>query len=197
MVEPPAPGGAPYGRSGPVRMVVGADLGTKSAVVLVDEARTVVHRVWVEPAAKTFGDLTAAFETFASGHSISRRGGFPNSFGVLVAARSGEARALGVLKEAGHAIGRAVAVLIPVVDPDVVLQGGQLGPRRRWHLLPAVHGTLARELPLAKVRTVPVLDLGRLGRVAGAIGAAELALDRFTDERKGTNSVLGSLDRAP
>ena len=115
-------------------------------------------------------------ELFASGPGIARAGGASTSFEVVAAARAGDRGALGVLNIAGRAIGRATAVLVPVVDPDAVVLAGSLAHAAGEYLLPAARAALAEERPLRGVRPPPPIEVGRLGRSAGAIGAAELVL---------------------
>lgn len=116
-------------------------------------------------------------ELFTSGPGLARAGGTSSSFEVVAAARAGDAGALGVLSTAGKAIGRAAAVLVAVVDPDIVVLAGSLAHAAGEYLLPAARSALAEERPLRAVRLPPPIELGRLGRDAGAIGAAELVLD--------------------
>ena len=80
-------------------------------------------------------------ELFASGPAIARAGHAATSAEVVAAADAGDATAQRVLRAAGAAIGRAIVLLIPVVDPDLVLITGRLadaagalpGPCRTGH----------------------------------------------------------------
>jgi glucokinase len=81
-----------------------------------------------------------------------------------------------VLDEAGTYLGRAIAMVVNVLNPDLVIVGGPVGEAAFPLLIPAIERELrARSLsiPRAAVRTVG----GTLGEDAGAIGAAALALD--------------------
>jgi len=115
-------------------------------------------------------------ELFASSRAIARAGHATTSYEVVAAAEAGDATAQQVLRAAGDAIGRAVALLVPVVDPDLVLISGRLADAAARYLLPAARATLDRVRPLRLVTAPPRIDLGRLGPEAAAIGAAELAL---------------------
>jgi predicted NBD/HSP70 family sugar kinase len=95
---------------------------------------------------------------------------------VVAAAEAGDATAQRVLRAAGAAIGRAIVLLVPVVDPDLVLISGRLAEAAARYLLPAARATVNRARPLRQVVAPPRIDLGRLGPEATAIGAAELAL---------------------
>jgi predicted NBD/HSP70 family sugar kinase len=67
-------------------------------------------------------------------------------------------------------------LLIPVVDPDLVLISGRLAEAAGHYLLPAARATVNRARPLRQVVGPPRIELGRIGPEAAAIGAAELAL---------------------
>ena len=118
----------------------------------------------------------AASSSSPAGRALPEPVGLATSFEVVAAARAGDAGALGVLNTAGRAIGRATAVLVPVVDPDAVVLAGSLAHAAGEYLLPAARAALAEERPLRGVRPPPPIEVGRLGRSAGAIGAAELVL---------------------
>jgi glucokinase len=115
-------------------------------------------------------------ELFASGPAIARAAHASTSAEVVAAAEAGDATSQRVLRAAGAALGRAVALLVPVVDPDLVLISGRLADAAAGYLLPAAQATLDRARPLRQVTAPPRIDLGRLGPEATAIGAAELAL---------------------
>jgi glucokinase len=120
-------------------------------------------------------------ELFTSGRAIARAGHAATSSEVVAAAEAGDAHAQQVLRAAGAAIGRAVALLVPVVDPDLVLLSGRLAQAAAPYLLPAARAALEEARPLRHVSAPPRIDLGQLGPEAGAIGAAELALGVVVD----------------
>lgn len=115
-------------------------------------------------------------ELFASGPAIARAAHLATSAEVLAAADAGDAGAQRVLRAAGSAIGRAIVLLVPVLDPDLVLISGRLADAAARYLLPAARATVNRARPLREVTAPLRIDLGRVGPEAAAIGAAELAL---------------------
>jgi glucokinase len=129
-------------------------------------------------------------ELAASGPGIARAAGAATGVEAVLAARNGGSAALAALQAAGASIGRAVALLMPVIDPDVVLVGGRLAEAAADYLLPAAQAALEDERPLRDVRPAPVLRLSRLGPDAGAIGAAQLALGAAFGDKDG-RGVLG------
>ncbi|MGW0431240.1 ROK family protein [Micromonospora sp. NPDC003197] len=107
--------------------------------------------------------LAAAYE-LATGERIA---------GQLVAQRAavGDTTAQAVLDQAGAALGRALAGLVTLLDPQAVLVAGGAGDA----LLPAALATYPVELPPAWA-DVPLLPAA-LGSDSVAVGAARLAME--------------------
>jgi glucokinase len=98
---------------------------------------------------------------------------------VTAAARAGDAVATEVLTEAGTWLGVALANVVNVLDPEVVLLGGGAAEAAiRW-MRPAAQDTMASHLVGSRWRTAPPILLAELGDDAGVVGAAMLALDTF------------------
>jgi predicted NBD/HSP70 family sugar kinase len=94
---------------------------------------------------------------------------------VFEAARQGDASALAVMNEAGAKVGFAVATLINLFDPEMVVLGGTIGTKAGDLLLkPATREAQVRALPRSFQKTRIVT--GTLGTNALAIGAAVLAI---------------------
>ncbi|MGI8446756.1 MAG: ROK family protein, partial [Streptosporangiaceae bacterium] len=94
---------------------------------------------------------------------------------VVQAAGGGDACAAGILASAGRAIGQAVAQVMPVVDPDLVLLTGSLATSAGDLILEAARQELARQRPVSAVLDPVPIMLGQTGPGAAALGAAELA----------------------
>lgn len=92
------------------------------------------------------------------------------------AASQGDDAAQAVLEEAGGWLGRGVANLILVLDPDVVVVGGAVAQAGRWLLDPARLAIASSMSGSAHRPPTPVVE-ARYGRFAGAVGAALLARD--------------------
>ncbi len=95
---------------------------------------------------------------------------------VIRAGRDGDPLARRILDEAGTYLGRAVAMAVNLLNPDLVIVGGPVGEPAAPLVIPAIARELrarALSVPRAAVRLVP----GTLGENAGAIGAAALALE--------------------
>jgi glucokinase len=114
-------------------------------------------------------------ELVASGPGVARNGRAKTSAEVVAAADAGGPVARFALNAAGAAIGRAIALLVPVIDPDLVVLGGRLAEAAAGYLIPSARAALEAERPLREVRPAPSIELSRLGPDAGAIGAALMA----------------------
>ncbi|MGP3936209.1 ROK family protein [Nonomuraea sp. KM88] len=93
---------------------------------------------------------------------------------VVRAAGEGDADALGVLARGGRALGRALAGVVNVWDPDVVILGGGVLAAGELYLAPLRAALAAGVLPV--LTDVPVVT-ARLGDDAVLVGAAAAAAE--------------------
>jgi predicted NBD/HSP70 family sugar kinase len=94
---------------------------------------------------------------------------------VLRRASEGDATAISALEHVGRWLGAGLAGLVNVLNPRLIVLGGQFG-RIYWRVLPALQAELRRrslEASLAIVAIVP----SNLGMNAPLLGAAELAFE--------------------
>jgi len=123
-------------------------------------------------------------EIYASGPAVARQAARMRPAGpgtesltaedVVAAARAGAPEAIGALAAAGAAVGRAVARLVPVLNPDLVLLGGGLATGATDLILVPAHRALADAPPLSSVVAAPPIRLATCGADAGALGASYL-----------------------
>ncbi len=129
------------------------------------------------------------WETLVSGSTLddaARRLGLVGSSGrqpggaeLVAAALAGDVAALAVVTEAGHWLGRGIANIVALLDPEVVVIGGAVSAAGDLLLNPA-RTSIASALEGAEHRPpVDVVPAG-LGPRAGAIGAALLAQEATT-----------------
>lgn len=97
---------------------------------------------------------------------------------VTAAAVDGDRVAQELLTDVGTWLGVALAGLINVLDPQVVLIGGGAGPATAPWVLPAAEAAVARRVLGAAHRTLPPLRLAALHDDAGTVGAGLLAAER-------------------
>ena len=84
------------------------------------------------------------------------------------------------VEQIGATLGRAVAGLINVFNPDMVVIGGRLSVTERY-LMPPLRGAVNR-LSLNLVNSDTIIKVSRLGKTAGAIGASLLSKNLFLNE---------------
>jgi predicted NBD/HSP70 family sugar kinase len=89
---------------------------------------------------------------------------------VVDAARRGDARAQGVVRELGARIGLALAAIVSVLDPALVILGGGIG-RNGDLLLEPIQSELASLAPVH-----PSVVVSQLGEDAELLGAVSMAL---------------------
>jgi glucokinase len=103
----------------------------------------------------------------------------PTGRHLVAAAEAGDAAARSVLAEAGRWLGRGVANLVAVLDPEVVVVGGAVAQAGDLLLEPA-RSQIPSVLEGSAHRPPVSLLPAALGPSAGAVGAALLALDQLT-----------------
>jgi predicted NBD/HSP70 family sugar kinase len=94
---------------------------------------------------------------------------------VFAAARKGDDRALRVVAGVAERIALAIAAVVPVVDPELVILGGGIGHNGDLLLAPVVSELHALS-PFA-----PRVDVSALGEDAAVVGAVAMALEAAQD----------------
>ncbi|MEU7858244.1 ROK family transcriptional regulator [Nonomuraea sp. NPDC049141] len=100
---------------------------------------------------------------------------------VVRRARAGDARTLALLADVGRDLGRGVAILANLLNPQVVILGGYYVPLAPW-LLPAVQ-TEVRERTIAPEAGGCQVVMSSLGYDAAALGGAARVLDSVDSGR--------------
>jgi predicted NBD/HSP70 family sugar kinase len=94
---------------------------------------------------------------------------------VVKLAQRGEPSALKRLREASHLLGRVLATVISMVNPERLVVGGDIAHVHE-HFLPGLRETLAQlSQPLAAANLA--ISASRLGDLAGTLGAAVMVTD--------------------
>ncbi len=96
---------------------------------------------------------------------------------IFESARAGDRETRSMLKERAHYMGIALANLVNIVNPDVIIVGGLFAAGHDL-LLPQVEETM-RQRAFADLGESVELRVTTFGRKVGVIGAAALALDAF------------------
>jgi glucokinase len=89
---------------------------------------------------------------------------------VLDAAAAGDPVAVAIVRDAGDALGDAIALLVNALDPEAVVVGGGLGLAGGAYLAGAIDRA-RRMIWAPEARTLPIVPAG-LGVHAGVVGAA-------------------------
>ena len=124
------------------------------------------------------------WEQYCSGNALVRfvreHDGAEDLTGPMItaAAEAGDPLALEAFASVGTWLGVGVANLVAAFDPEIVVIGGGLSAAGDLLLEPA-RSALRTSLVGADHRTVPPVVRAALGPEAGAIGAADLARQRF------------------
>jgi predicted NBD/HSP70 family sugar kinase len=100
---------------------------------------------------------------------------------VLQAAQAGDAAAHRVLEEVGGKVGLAVALMINLFDPQMVVIGGPFGCRAGDFLLQPIIAETRRRASARLFSHTEVVS-GTMGLAAMAIGAAVFAIKRTPAE---------------
>lgn len=96
--------------------------------------------------------------------------------GVLEAVAYGDPASLRIIRRSGRLVGQALATLVSVLNPSLIVIGGGVAHAAGHTILAEIRSVVYhRSLPLA-TRNLPVV-LGELGETAGVIGASVLAAE--------------------
>jgi glucokinase-like ROK family protein len=96
---------------------------------------------------------------------------------IFEAARAGDRESVSMLQERARYMGIALANLVNVINPDIIIMGGLFATGHDL-LLPQVEKTM-RQRAFADLGRSVALRVITFGREVGMIGAAALALDAF------------------
>ena len=127
-----------------------------------------LHRLIGEQLAKGHPSILSA--SYAAGREITLND-------ILDAVEKEDVTAIECVEQVGSTLGRAVAGLINLFNPDVVVIGGRLCVTEQY-LIPPLLGAVNR-LSLNLVSNDTVIKVSRLGNKAGAVGASLLAKHRL------------------
>jgi glucokinase len=120
------------------------------------------------------------WERYASGTALVahyvERGGDPEvgGPGITKAATKGDALALAALADVGDWLGRGLASMVAILDPEIVVIGGGVSESGDLLLDPA-RRQMAASVTGADRRPLPPVVAAELGNEAGVVGAAMLA----------------------
>jgi glucokinase len=173
-------GGAARGASSAVVITIGTGVGCG---LIIDGrvyrgrgfAGEPGHMTMEEPGRPCPCGRRGCWETLVSGRVLDqqaeRLGLGPSASALVAAGESGDARAKEVLKEAGVWLGKGLAILTAVLDPEIFVIGGGVAAAGNMLLDPAREALEGWSQAQAGRLPTPIVR-ARFGGDAGAIGAA-------------------------
>jgi predicted NBD/HSP70 family sugar kinase len=110
---------------------------------------------------------------------------------IMDAAIKGDKYAIELLSEAGYNIGRGIAILIHLLNPELIILSGRGSVGGKIWLAPIQQAINEHCIP--KIAENTQLEISSLGFQAELIGAAALVMDHFDslEKRKTKNQVTG------
>jgi len=184
-----------HGAGANAQSMVMLTIGTGVGGAIVNEGRLMVGgfgvagelgHIIIEPGGRLCGcGNHGCLEQYASGTALMREAranlGHPGLTGdeLKVLLETGDPLALAALSSIGQALGRGIASLVAVLDPEVIVIGGGVATAGSLLLEPIRSSFLATYAP-AKSRPIPDILAATLGNTAGVVGAAELAREVST-----------------
>ncbi len=122
-----------------------------------------------------------SFEGCCSGGGMAQYGK-GSAKDLAVAARNGDEEALAIYRQFGHDLGRGIALLVDILNPEVIVIGS-IFERARDLIEPYLHETLRQEALSYSYEAVKILPAG-LGDALGDKAALSVAFSGLS-ERKG------------
>lgn len=100
---------------------------------------------------------------------------------IIRAAKNDDVLAIDLIAEIGEKLGRGIALLINLYNPELVVLGGPLAETAEYILLPIK--SAINKYSLSLVNTDTQVKLSKLKEKAGVVGACLLVRDRLLDAR--------------
>lgn len=110
---------------------------------------------------------------------------------ILLAAKSGDQLAVEILSAAGYNIGRGVAILIHILNPEILILSGRGSIAGKIWQAPVQQAINEHCIP--RIASNTVIEISTLGYQAELIGAAALVMENF--ENDGMKKLF--FDQAP
>ncbi|WP_236612902.1 ROK family protein [Cesiribacter andamanensis] len=98
---------------------------------------------------------------------------------IIEAAQKDDVLSIELLAEIGEKLGRAIALLINIFNPELVILGGSLSQTQEYIRLPIK--SAVNKYSLSLVNNDTQLKISKLGNSAGVIGACLLVRDRLLE----------------
>jgi len=96
---------------------------------------------------------------------------------ILTAAQNGDQFAIGLLSQIGEHLGKGIAVLIHLFNPELIIIGGELSKAGNY-LTDPIQQNL-NKYTIAKIRKDTHISISELGENAGIMGTVALVMDKI------------------
>jgi len=184
-----------FGAGRGVQSMIMLTIGTGVGGALVDDGRLLVGafgmaaelgHIIIEPGGRLCGcGNFGCLEQYASGTALMRdareRLGdeFLTQSGLTELLVQGNSHALGALEGVARAMGRGIASLVAVTDPELIVIGGGVASAGDLLLAP-IRESFLDTYGAGSKRPVATIAVATMGNTAGAVGAADLARAQIT-----------------
>ena len=100
---------------------------------------------------------------------------------IIEAARKGDQFAIKLLSQVGHNLGKGIAILIQLLNPEMIILGGRVSTGKEYILTSIQQALFQYCIP--KLREDSILTLSKLGNDAGILGAIAVVMENIFDEK--------------
>jgi N-acetylglucosamine repressor len=100
---------------------------------------------------------------------------------VIQAANKGDQYAINILSDIGHNLGKAVATLIQLFNPELIILGGKIAEAKQYITIPIKHSI--NTYCMTRIRENTRIVLSTLGHDAGLLGSANTVME-FTFDKQ-------------
>ncbi|KEO71694.1 ROK family protein [Anditalea andensis] len=98
---------------------------------------------------------------------------------IIQSALSGDQHAIGILTEIGSQLGKGIAILIQLFNPEIIIIGGKIAEAGQYILTPIYQSLNTSSLP--QLRNQTTIELSQLGKDARMLGAISIYMNEAFD----------------
>ncbi|WP_037443824.1 ROK family protein [Pedobacter antarcticus] len=98
---------------------------------------------------------------------------------IIDAANKGDQYAINILSEVGVSLGRGIATLIQLFNPEVIILGGKIAAAKQYITIPILHSVNTYSMTAIRENTKVILS--ELGNDAGILGTVSMVIDKVLE----------------
>lgn len=99
---------------------------------------------------------------------------------VIDAANNGDQYAISILSNTGQKLGKGIATLIQLFNPELIILGGKIAEANQYITIPIQHAI--NTYCMTQLRDIVKVELSQLGADAGTKGIAHITFERYFDQ---------------